>query len=151
MLQKPLYNFWEPVWNNYYKSAGFLFCLTDYLLLVDFLLILCSFYNSIINIISLFESRNTFGEHFGKGLFEIGHIRDMVRNVSNDLFAISSWFLKINTRSSHRLWKTKAAKNPLYNLWGPVWNTYTKIQNLHFASKTTQLRLSANHVHLSMQ
>ena len=65
------------------------FVLFSRLFLVDFLPIL---YNSIMNIISLFESRSTFGAPWeGNIPFEIGHIRDMEANVSNGLFALSLW------------------------------------------------------------
>ena len=65
------------------------FVLFPRLFLVDFLPIL---YNSLMNIISLFESRSTFGALWeGNIPFEIGHIRDMEVNVSNGLFALSLW------------------------------------------------------------
>ena len=56
---KSLYNFWEPAWNKFSIHAGCF--LLPRLLLVNFLPILCSLCNSIMNIISLFESWNTSG------------------------------------------------------------------------------------------
>ena len=61
------------------------------LLLVDFLSFLCSLYDSIMNMIFLFESRSTFGAFWeGKISFKIGYIRDMETKVINGLFALSS-------------------------------------------------------------
>ena len=102
------------------------------LLLADFLSILCSLYDSIINIIFLFASRSTFGAFWERKIpFKIGYIRDMETNVINDLFALSSWFLKIWTRSSHRMWKTRS--QTLYIIFESQFGIMIpKIQNLCF-------------------
>ena len=74
------------------------------LLLIGFLPILCCLCNSIMNIISLFRSRSTFealceGTH---SIWNIAKVGDIETYVSNSLFALSSWFFKIWTWSSHR-------------------------------------------------
>ena len=85
------------------------------LLLVDFHPILCSLYNSIMSIISLYGSRSTFGALWeGNIPFEIGHIRDIETNVSNGVFLLSfSDFSHLDTKFSQNVENHVA--NPLYN------------------------------------
>ena len=135
---KHLYNFLEPAWNNYSKNTG----------LVDFLPILCSLYISIMNVISLFGSRSPCGAVWeGKIPFEIGHIKDMEINTSNSYFGLSSWFFKVWTRSSHRMWKTRLQTLCiiLETQFGII---IPKIQNLYFVSQTTHWRFSPYYMHL---
>ena len=110
--------------------------------LVAFLTILCSLYNSIMNLMSLFGSRSTFGALWeGNIPLKIGHIRDMETNVG--LFALFSWFFKIWTRSSHRMWKTRL--QTLCVVFESQFGIFiAKIQNLSFASQTTHLRFSTS-------
>ena len=79
-------------------------------------------------------------EHFSKRNipFEIGHVRDMKTNFSNDIFALFSWFFKIWTQSSHGMWKTKLQTLCL------IFNSrfgkfFPKMQNLSFAAKNIYL------------
>ena len=73
--------------------------------------------------------------------FEIGHIRVMETNFSNGLFALSSWFFKIWTQSSHRMWKTKL--QTLCIIFESRFGTiFPKMQNQLFASQTIHLRFS---------
>ena len=94
--------------------------------IVDFLPILCSLYNAMMNIISLFGSRSNFGPLYkGNIPLEMGHIRDMETNVSNGIFAfIFVIFLKLDTKCSQNV-KNYVA-NPLYNCWELVWNNYSE-------------------------
>ena len=79
-------------------------------------------------------------EHFSKRNipFEIGHVRDMETNFSNGLFALFSWFFKIWTQSSHRMWKTKLQTLCLIfdSQFGEF---FPKMQNLSFASQNIHL------------
>ena len=118
-------NFWGPDWNNYSKTCRV--CV----ILPRLFPILCSLYNSIINAICLFGWRSTFAT-----LWQVnipGHIRDMETNVSTCLFGLSSWFFKIWTQSSHRMWTTRFA-SPLCNSECPFATTILAMQNLCFTS-----------------
>lgn len=122
------------------KIQGLYFALQA--LLVVFLPILCSLHNSIMNLISLFGSRSTFGALWERNIpLEIGHIRDIETNVSNVIFALFSWFFKIWTRSSHKMWKTRL--QTLCIVFESQSGIFIpKIENLCFASQTTHLRSS---------
>ena len=87
--------------------------------------------------------QGAFLEHFSKRNipFEIGHVRDMETNFSNGLFALFSWFFKIWTQSSHRMWKIKLQTLCLI-FDGRFGNFFPKMQNLPFASQNIHLLFS---------
>ena len=98
-IAKPQSNFWQPAWNNYSKHAGFMFCFCR-LLFVDFLRVLCSLYNYVMNK-NLYLAQGVLLEHFGKGTF---HLKYKERKLSSCfIFEI----FKIWTQTSHRMWKTR--------------------------------------------
>ena len=106
------------------------------LLLVDFLPILCSLYNSIMTIISLYRSRSTFGALWeGNIPFEIGHIRDIETNVSNGFSCFLLVIFHIWTRNSHRMWQTML-QNPHIMFESQFGIIIPKIEGLCFASQT---------------
>ena len=82
-------------------------------------------------------------EHFSERNipFEIGQVRDMETNFSNGLFALFSWFFKIWTQSSHRMWKTKLQTLCLI-LGSRFGKCFTKMQNLSFACQNIHLLFS---------
>ena len=69
-------------------------------------------------------------------------------NISNGLFALSSWFFKIGTRNCYRMWKTRLQKTFSIIFESQFGITIPKIQNLCFASQTTHLRFPPNYMHL---
>ena len=73
--------------------------------------------------------------------FKIGHVREMEANFSNGLFALFSWFFKIWTQSSHRMWKIKLQTLCLIvdSRFGKF---FLKMQNLPFASQNIHLLFS---------
>ena len=87
--------------------------------------------------------QGTLFEHFSKRNipFEIGHVRGMETNFCNGLFALFSWFFKISTQSSHRMWKIKL-QTLCFIFDSRFGNFFPKMQNLLFASQNIHLLFS---------
>ena len=77
--------------------------------------ILCNWYNSLMNIISLFSSRSTLLQAFWEGNipFEIG-----------DICFVFVIFYNLDTRFSQNVENQVAS--PLFNFWEPVCNDYSR-------------------------
>ena len=136
-----------PINNNYYSKHAGVCVLLSRLLLVDLFSILCSLHNSIMNIISLFGSRSTFGALLEESIpFEREHTRYLERNLSNGLFAISSWFFKIWTQVLKECGKPDWKFCIIFE--SPFRIIIPKIPSLCFAYQATHLRFSPNYMHL---
>ena len=108
-VANPLYNFWEPIWNNYskiekkkkqkQKTIESVFCSPDYPSTI-FLSMLCIFSSATINIVSLFRSSSILGVLWEANMpFEIRHIRGTRKQTCLKILYIfrRSWLIQTVT------------------------------------------------------